>query len=306
MIDHDRLFKELLTTFFVEFLDLFFPQVLDYLDQDSLIFLDKEIFTDVTFGERHESDLIVQAKFKGQDAYFLIHVEAQATNQSQFNQRMFHYFARLHAKFSLPVYPIVIFSYDRPLKPAPQEYCVNFPDLLVLDFKYRVLQLNQLHWRDFLSQPNPIASALMAKMQIAPPDRAKVKAECLRLLVTLKLDPARMQLISGFVDTYLTLNQAEETIFKETIAEFSPPEQEDVMQLTTSWMLQGIECGQKSLLLKQIKHRFGELDEVNLTRIDTLTVPQLEQLGEVLLDCSDFTELKQWLAAQAGTPERKI
>ncbi len=25
MIDHDRLFKELLSTFFVEFLDLFFP-----------------------------------------------------------------------------------------------------------------------------------------------------------------------------------------------------------------------------------------------------------------------------------------
>jgi hypothetical protein len=119
-----------------------------------------------------------------------------------------------------------------------------------------------------------------------------------------------MQLISGFVDTYLTLNQAEETIFKEAIAEFSPLEQEDVMQLTTSWMLQGIEQGiergQKSLLLKQIRHRFGELNAVNLSRIDILTVPQLEQLGEVLLDCSDFAELEQWLAAQSGTPERKI
>lgn len=123
-----------------------------------------------------------------------------------------------------------------------------------------------------------------------------------------------MQLISGFVDTYLTLNQAEETIFKETIAEFSPLEQEDVMQLTTSWMLQGIEQGvelgiergQKSLLLKQIRYRFEELNAVNLSRIDILTVPQLEQLGEVLLDCSDFAELEQWLAAQSGTPERKI
>ncbi len=77
------------------------------------------------------------------------------------------------------------------------------------------------------------------------------------------------------------------------------------MQLTTSWMLQGIEREQKSLLLKQIRHRFGELDEVNLTRIDTLTVPQLERLGEVLLDCSDLTELQQWLAGQAGIPEQK-
>jgi hypothetical protein len=40
-----------------------------------------------------------------------------------------------------------------------------------------------------------------------------IKAECLRLLATLKLDPARMQLISGFVDTYLRLNKLETQVF---------------------------------------------------------------------------------------------
>jgi hypothetical protein len=41
--------------------------------------------------------------------------------------------------------------------------------------------------------------ALMAKMQIASNDRPKVKAECLRLLATLRLDPARSQFVSiGF------------------------------------------------------------------------------------------------------------
>jgi hypothetical protein len=64
MIDHDRLFKELLTTFFVEFLELFLPEVLAYLERDSIQFLDKEVFTDVTVGERYEADLIVKAKFR--------------------------------------------------------------------------------------------------------------------------------------------------------------------------------------------------------------------------------------------------
>lgn len=32
MIDHDRLFKELLTTFFREFLDCFFPHIANALD----------------------------------------------------------------------------------------------------------------------------------------------------------------------------------------------------------------------------------------------------------------------------------
>ena len=50
MIDHDRLFKDLITTFFVEFLELFFPEMLRYLDTSQLEFLDKELVTDVTGG----------------------------------------------------------------------------------------------------------------------------------------------------------------------------------------------------------------------------------------------------------------
>jgi hypothetical protein len=63
VIDHDRLFKELLSTFFVEFLELFFPEVIAYLEQDSLEFLDKELFTDVTAGEQYEADLVVKAQY---------------------------------------------------------------------------------------------------------------------------------------------------------------------------------------------------------------------------------------------------
>ncbi|WP_298910909.1 hypothetical protein [uncultured Nostoc sp.] len=51
MIDHDRLFKELISTFFVEFLDLFLPQVASQIDRDSIQFLPQDVFTDVTSGE---------------------------------------------------------------------------------------------------------------------------------------------------------------------------------------------------------------------------------------------------------------
>jgi hypothetical protein len=88
MIDHDRLFKELLSTFFVEFVELFLPDVMAYLEPDSVTFLDKEIFTDVTAGERYETDLLVQAQFQGQPSCFLIHVENQAAAQANFGKRM--------------------------------------------------------------------------------------------------------------------------------------------------------------------------------------------------------------------------
>ena len=61
MIDHDRLFKELLSTFFVEFLELFAPELAAYLDADSVEFVDKEVFTDITAGSTHLADLVAKS-----------------------------------------------------------------------------------------------------------------------------------------------------------------------------------------------------------------------------------------------------
>ncbi|MBD2387420.1 DUF4351 domain-containing protein [Cylindrospermum sp. FACHB-282] len=297
-IDHDCLFKELLSTFFIEFIELFFPEVINYLDTDSVTLLDKEMFTDVTAGEKYETDLIAQVTFRGERSYFLIHIEAESGSRPRFNKRMFRYFARLHEKFDLPIYPIVIFSYDSPKTLAVSNYQIDFPDFEVLKFNYRVVQLNQLNWRDFLNRPNPVASALMSKMDIAPPDRAKVKAECLRLLVTLKLNPAKMQLISGFIDSYLKLNQAEEQRFQTELGSLKQEEQENVMQIVTSWMRQGIEQGiqrEKDLVVRLLKRKLGEINAELEAQVRSLEVERLEVLGEALFDFSTVEDLRDWL-----------
>jgi hypothetical protein len=76
MIDHDQLFTELLSTFFIEFLELFFPQVAAAIDADSVSFLPQEYFADLTVGETKIVDLLAQVKLAGQDVGFLIHLEA--------------------------------------------------------------------------------------------------------------------------------------------------------------------------------------------------------------------------------------
>lgn len=63
MIDHDRLFKELLSTFFSEFIELFLPYVAEYIERDSISFLNQEIFTNITSGERREVDSLAQVRF---------------------------------------------------------------------------------------------------------------------------------------------------------------------------------------------------------------------------------------------------
>ena len=137
MIDHDRLFKELLTNFFFEFIELFLPRVAEYLDRGRLEFLDKEVFTDVTAGECHEADLVAKVRFRDADAFFLIHIETQSAARPDFAKRVFRYFARLHERHDLPVYPIALFSYDAPSRPEPDRFQVSFPDKLVLDSRSR-------------------------------------------------------------------------------------------------------------------------------------------------------------------------
>ncbi|MFM5946938.1 MAG: Rpn family recombination-promoting nuclease/putative transposase, partial [Dolichospermum sp.] len=237
---------------------------------------------------------------------FLIHIEAESGAKPKFNQRMFRYFSRLHEKFDLPIYPIVIFSYSSPKTLAVNNYQISFPDLEVLKFNYQVIQLNQLNWRDFLNRQNPVASALMSKMNIAPADRAKVKAECLRLLVTLKLNPAKMQLISGFIDTYLRLNKIEEQRFKAEIGSLIPAEKEEVMQIVTSWMEQGIEKGiqqgrqeaivkEKDLIVRQIKRKVGNINIELENRVKSLNIEVIEVLAEAIFDLDTVEDLQNWL-----------
>ena len=211
---------------------------------------------------------------------------------------MFRYFARLDEKLDLPIYPIVIFSYDSPKTVAVNNYQINFPDFQVLRFNYQVVQLNQLNWRDFLTRPNPVASALMSKMRIAPEDRPKVKAECLRLLVTLKLNPAKMQLISGFIDTYLRLNKIEENKFQTEIGSLITEEKEGVMQIVTSWMEEGIERGierEKNLIIRLVNRKFGQIDLELETKIRSLNIEIIETLGEAIFDLDTVEKLQTWL-----------
>lgn len=304
MIDHDRLFKELLSTFFVEFLELFLPEVLDYLDPASLIPLDKEIFTDVTSGERYEADLVIQARFKNKtEAYFLIHVEHQSYTQVNFGRRMLRYFGRLLDQHDLEIYPIAIFSYDKPKRKEPHVYKMAFPNKLVLQFDYDVIQLNRLSWKNYLDRPNPVASALMAKMQIAPEDRVKVKIACLKMLVGLDLDPARTQLISGFVDTYLELEEEEKQEFQIELNKIIPPEKEEIMNIMTSWKREGIQEGIKegiqegraTLLIEMLNYRLGQLAPEVESRIKELPGPKIEELAKALFDFTQMPDLINWL-----------
>jgi predicted transposase YdaD len=278
------------------------------MEHDRLEFLDKEVFTDVASAERHEVDLLVKARFRERgDAFFLVHVENQASAQEDFPRRMFRYFARLHEKFALPVFPVALFSYDQPIRPEPDHYRVEFPNQHVLDFSFRTIQLNRQNWRDYVRNPNPIASALMAKMRIAPQDRPRVKLECLRMLVTLKLDKARATMISAFMDSYLKLTAAETQVYNRELDTIEPQDREVVMQWTNEWIergklegrSEGRSEGRRELILQLLSRRLGPVPIELRDRVGQLPDTQIDELAEALLDFRDLEDAQFWLPQRA-------
>src|SRR5262249_6661847 len=140
-----------------------------------------------------------------------------------------------------------------------------------------------------------------------------------RLLSTLKLDPARMQLIIGFVDTYLRLNQEEQARYGEELQKLAPAEREKVMEVTMSWreaalqeglqqglqqgvqqgvqqgLRQGKQEGMLSVITHQVERRFGPLDPATRHQVEQLSSDQLERLSEALLDFAKSEDLADWL-----------
>ena len=62
--------------------------------------------------------------------------------------------------------------------------------------------------------------------------------------------------------------------------------------------LKGIQQGiqrEQQLIIRQLNRRIGEIESSFIDTIRTLTIDQLELLGEALLDFSSVTDLEQWL-----------
>jgi hypothetical protein len=216
---------------------------------------------------------------------------------------MFHYVARLDEKYRLPVYPVVIFSFDKPLRPEKDQYQILFPDLTVIDFRFRAIQLNRLDWKEFAEKDNPVASALMTRMRIAAQDRPKVKLACIRMMLRLTLTDAQRALIKEFIDAYLQLTATERVEFEQEAAKLAPPEKERLMTIMNEWEQVGLEKGlEKGLapFLRLLRRAAGDLSADTEQQIRKLSVARLEQLADASVAFSSAADLQTWLDEHRG------
>jgi len=111
-------------------------------------------------------------------------------------------------------------------------------------------------------------------------------------------EPARraiIELITTIV-TYRFENLSRREI--ETMLDITLKETRVYREIKEEGREEGREEGERSLVLRLLTKKVGELDESMRDGIAVLSVEQLESLGEALLDFTSRSDLEEWLAAQ--------
>ena len=204
------------------------------------------------------------------------------------------------------MYSVAILSYDAPIRPEPNRYVMPVFGKSRLQGEFTVIQLNRLSWRKFIKTPTPAAAALMTKMKIAPKDRLKATREIVRMIATLKLDPARTHLIANFMDAYLKLNAEELKQYERKYSAETTPEEKMTMELLPhtryagrmEGLQEGLQTGAENVVKRILQKRFGAVETRVTKRLDQLSADQLADMGVALLDFTSFADLESWLARQ--------
>ncbi|MEO1401795.1 MAG: DUF4351 domain-containing protein [Cyanobacteria bacterium J06635_1] len=82
--------------------------------------------------------------------------------------------------------------------------------------------------------------------------------------------------------------------------------QEGIQQGIQEGIQQGIQEGiqkEQQLVMRLLKHQVGDLPEDYRAQVEALPLPQLETLGEALLDFEQFDDLVNWLADHTENQE---
>lgn len=153
----------------------------------------------------------------------------------------------------------------------------------------RYCSLRKLNWRNFIYSRNPVAAALISKMGYTEMERVQVKKEFLRMLVKMEINPAKMELINGFFESYLTLNESEEKKLMEEIKQLDREESGQILKLPNSW----VEKGKKEGIKEGIKK--GELKGIRKVALNMLKEgSSIEFIVRVTnLDYSEIEEISK-------------
>ena len=312
--EQDSPWKKMVRDYLQEGIKFFFPDVAAIVDWTKPpVFLDKEfvqIAPDAKVGKRYADQLVQLQRKKGTPLVLLLHIEIQASPEGQFAERMFIYALRIFDFFRQPAVSLAILCDANP-KWRPKQYSFSLPQT-ALNFEFGTVKLLDYkeRWAELESSRNPFAWVVMAhlKMQETKQDKPSRKVWKLRLIRQLHESGYNKDDILNlfhFIDYLLHLPKALEAEFWQELKTYE--EERKVPYITSverigydRGKISGFEEGERSLVLRQLGHKFGELSVSTSDRISTLSIRKVEALSKALLDFSAIEDLTTWLETHSN------
>ncbi|WP_373526998.1 Rpn family recombination-promoting nuclease/putative transposase [Nostoc sp.] len=225
----------------------------------------------------------------------ILHLEFQTKLESipPLPLRMLDYWVRLYRLYRLPITQVVVLL----LPPTAETVIETVFSVENTRHEYRVISMWLENPELFLNEPAllPLApltattqpQALLQKVvervnQLEPEQRPEISTYT-QILAGLKYKKDLIQQL------FREGMMRESVIYQEILAE---GEQRGEQR----GELRGRQEGERSLILRQLTRRVGELSQPVLERIEALSLEQLENLGEALLDFQAIADLETWFS----------
>ena len=241
-----------------------------------------------------------------QTANQILHLEFQTLPASTppLPLRMLDYWVRLYRQYNCDIEQIVIF-----LKPTNSE--AVFVDQFTArntTHRYRIIRIWEQDPEPLLLSPGLLPLATLARtdspqsllqqvaVQVSMIEEEATKQSisvCTQLLAGLVFEP---ELIRQFLRRE---DMRESAIYQEILEEgLQEGRQRGIEQGLEQGIEQGIEQGRQSelrLVIRLLTRRLGSINSQLQSRLQELSLAQLENLGEVLLDFVSEADLMNWL-----------
>jgi Domain of unknown function (DUF4351) len=256
-------------------------------------------------GRRYADQLVKVWLKTGKSLWLLVHLEVQSQSETGFEERMFTYCLRIFDQFhKIPTSLAILCDESKTWR--PQSYSIEYPDSSI-HFRFGIVKLIDFWncWEELEQIPNPFAVVVMAHlktMETRPnPEQRKVwKLRLIRGLYDRGLDRQDILNLYKFIDWLMLLPKGLEKTLWNELKTFE--EERKVTYVATGERIgfeqgiqQGRHEGELTLILRLLTRRVGGIAPDSEAQIRTLSLNQLETLGEALLDFSQPSNLDDWL-----------
>jgi len=300
-IDHDALWKDIITELFEDFVDHFLPDLYPEIDfskgYESLEQEFKKLFPESEKSKVRNDKLVKVFLKDGTEQWILIHLEVQGYTEEDFSERMFVYYYRIFDRYHKKVVALAVFTDDSP-KFKPNQYQYSFYQT-EHTYKYRTYKILDADEEKLIKTANPFGLVVLAGLYSIKSRRKKdefkyqFKIKLMRLLREHHYNREQIHLMFIFIDSIIQLpDDLEIQLQKETNQIFEGDETMSVLTMENTnfaqayiskGIEQGIEKGKKEgivlekqfVLIRQLKRKFGLSEEEeslirNITNLDAL------------------------------------